>query len=213
VTRFPGGSVITLFVTYCVLTAAAFLYGDRCVAALLPLLAKEIDWLMPAEFSRQSLSLTASNGEPQIALQVVTTTTMMAPSQTVGVGAAAASTTLQAYALEHFALVFAILAAWPVRSLHRRIWLLALGVPCVLLSISLDIPFVLTGLLRELWLGHVAPVTVDTDPLIVYYRFLHRGGRIGLAVAAAVTAALTIAYPGQASNGSAACGAPSVEGS
>lgn len=185
-------SVVTLLAVYCGLTAVAFLWGNRLLAAFLPLLGTEIDWLLPAEFVRTSLSLGATNGQAQIVLDVATTVDIAVEGRTAQAGLPASSSTLQAYALQHIALVFSILAAWPAHSLRQRAWLLALGVPCVLISVSLDIPFVLTGLLRQLWLEQVSRAASGTDALVVYYEFMHRGGRIGLAVVVALTAALAV---------------------
>jgi hypothetical protein len=185
----------TLVITYMVLTTAGFIDGDRWLAAGMPLLAKEVDWLLPAEFTREAIGFTTANGQGQIALEAVTTTDLHAPGRTIAAGALLRSTTLKGYALQHAAIVFAILAAWPAGSLRRRALLVALGVPCALLSVSLDIPFVLTGLLRESWLQQVSPSLVATDPLVVYYSFLHRGGRIGLSIVLAIAAATTVSDP------------------
>ena len=192
-TRLPMHSIATLVVTYVVLTVAALLMGDQWLGAWLPLLAKQVDWLMPTEFARHALALTPGDG--QITLEAVTTVDLHAANRIIPAGTVARSATLKAYALQHAAIVFAILAAWPARSLGKRAWLLALGAPCILLCVSFDIPFVLVGLLRRIWLDPLATGHATADPLVVYGAFLQDGGRIGLSIAVAVAAATTVSDP------------------
>jgi hypothetical protein len=181
--------VATLVLAYSALTYAAYLGGQSYLSVWLPLLGAAIDWLLPADLVRHSLGLVQHGAERQIFLSVVTTVPIRVAGKVAAVGTEIQSATLQAYALHHVAIVLAIAAAWPVRSLGMRLRILAFAVLAILFSTLLDIPFVLVGLLRELWLQTLEPSRVATDPLVVYYTFLHRGGRLGLAVVAAVVAA------------------------
>src|SRR5262249_25536800 len=100
------------------------------------------------------------------------------------------SSTLQAYALYHPILAFALLAAWPVRTWGRRALLLALGVPSVLLSTSLDIPFVLTGHFQEIFVATPPTGPLPWDARMLDSSCLHNGGRFGLTLAVALAFAL-----------------------
>jgi len=186
--------VATVLLAYAALTCTAYLGSQGYLSVWLPLLGAAIDWLLPAELVRHSLGLVQHGAERQILLSVVTTVPIHVAGKTAPVGTEIHSATLQAYALHHVAIILAVAAAWPVRSLGLRLRVLACAVLSILFSTLLDIPFVLVGLLRELWLQMLEPAKLATDPLVVYYTFLHRGGRLGLAVVAAVVAA-TVATP------------------
>ena len=181
-----------LLVAYVVLTAAAYAAHALYMQAWLPLLAREIDWLLePMGFARKTLELVTEQGEQLISLDALATRPISyrhsVPPARIPVFFA---TTLQAYALLHPAVIYSILIAWPAESLRHRLSMLAWGLPCVVITTSLDFPFVLTGMIRTTVLERYAPERLAYDPVVVYSEFLHRGGRLGLAVTAAFVVAL-----------------------
>lgn len=181
---------------YSLLTLAAFWGGESYLAAWLPLLRVESAWLLPHGFIVDSIELVTSNGERLIALHIRSSTQLTFAHGNLPAGLKIHCTTLQAYALYHPVIAYAVLAAWPAVSVPRRLALLALGIPCVLITTSLDIPFVLTGLARELVLEHLEPERLGSDPGAVYYAFLHSGGRLGLAITGTLLAALAATRAG-----------------
>ena len=176
--------------TYVLLTLAALWIGDGYVTAWLPLLKIETQWLLPHGVLCDSVSLVTRNAQRLVEAHAVTTTHLTFENGVLPSGVGLKSSTLQAYVLSHPVIVYAILCAWPVGTWRARAKLLLFGVPCVLLTISLDIPFVLAGHARELILLQFAPDRADSDPLALYYSFMHGGGRTALAISGALLTAL-----------------------
>jgi len=183
------GASLVLLTAYALLTLAAFWIGDDYVAAWLPLLKLESRWLLPQGVLCDSVALVTRNAQRLVELHATTAAQLVFEHNVVPQGVLKSST-LQAYVLSHPVIVYAILAAWPVTDWSRRAKLLTLGVPCVLVTTSLDIPFVLAGQARELLFEQFAPDRAAGDPLAIYYSFMHGGGRIGLAISAALLTAL-----------------------
>jgi hypothetical protein len=82
--------------------------------------------------------------------------------------------------------MLSLLVAWPAASISRRIALLAIAVPLLLLVEMLDVPLVLLGSMDDLILANVAPGT--SSFLVVWMYFMNGGGRLALSVAAALAA-------------------------
>lgn len=183
---------------YVVLTTAASGFGELYLRAWLPIFRWELDATLQSRLASASLTLTQTGGQRLIVYDVLTTVPLRFGRTTAPAGTGFYSSTLQAYALHHAIIVFAMLAAWPVRSLRRRWLLLALGVPCVLVTTSLDIPFVLTGQFQELFVAGPAVGPLPWDARTLYYSFLHAGGRLGLAIVAATAVALCATHAGRA---------------
>jgi hypothetical protein len=178
---------------YILLTILSFSFGELYVAALLPVLKIESQWLSFNGLLCDSLTLVTRNARHLVQLRSVTTMEIGLENGALAAGAALRSTTLQAYVLCHPVVVYTVLAAWPVASWRSRIELLLWGIPCVLIITSLDIPFVLCGSIRDVIFGELAPERVDADPLILYFRFMDGGGRFGLAIVAALVTVLCVA--------------------
>lgn len=167
---------------------------DQYAAFLLPAIGHLSDVLLPAELARSTLGLAVRDGQSLIALDAVLVAPLQVGTKVVPAGAPLGVTTLAVYAVQQPALIYAVLAAWPCRSLATRGALLALGLPAAVVATLLDIPFVLAGQAHELLLD--AGVTEGTSrSLAVYFAFLHRGGRAALAIAIAVAIALALGQP------------------
>jgi hypothetical protein len=183
---------LVLLATYALLTLAAFWISEGYVTAWLPLLKLESQWLLPRGLLCESVALVTRNTQRLVELHAITAVQLDHDVLPPGVGLK--STTLQAYVLSHPVIVYAILAAWPVADWRGRATLLMLGAPCVLVTTSLDIPFVLAGHARSLILEQFAPGRADSDPLVLYYSFMHGGGRLGLAISGALLTALVATH-------------------
>jgi hypothetical protein len=119
------------------------------VSAWLPLLAAETAWLLPPGFVAQSIEPITKDGERLVVVHARTTAVAF-PHGVLPSDKTFDISTLQAYLLFHAVVALSILAAWSVAgSARRRIALLLVGVPCVLVTTSLDVPFVLAGLARS----------------------------------------------------------------
>ncbi len=186
VTRPYARAALTLLAAYVLLTAAAYWAGELYLAPWLPWLRIERYWLLPPGIAAQSLELATVKGDHVFVLEAQTTMPLAHAGRNLPAGLALSCSTLQAYALHHAVIVFSVLVAWPMSSLRQRIAMLALGIPCVLLTTSLDIPFVLAGLVQDLLLANLAPERLGADPRALYYELMHGGGRIGVALAVAV---------------------------
>jgi hypothetical protein len=82
--------------------------------------------------------------------------------------------------------MLSLLVAWPVTSITRRIALLCMSVPLLLLVEMLDVPMVLLGSIEDLILANVAPDT--TSFLVGWMNLMNGGGRLALSIAAALAA-------------------------
>jgi hypothetical protein len=182
--------LLALVAVYATLTSVSFADGERYLSVWLRLLLVETSRLLPDGFEADSIALTNSEGKRLIVVETRTTLALY-PRGILLPGQMYELSTLQAYALAHTVLVFAILAAWPAGgSLRRRLVLLLLGVPCVLISTSLDIPFVLAGSARSYVIHAFDSDRAGSDAWVLYAGFLNRGGRFGLIVALALLAAV-----------------------
>jgi hypothetical protein len=95
-----------------------------------------------------------------------------------------------------------LLLLWPVRSYRERLWLLALGIPIFL---CLETATTVCQLLNPLAYGS-AVLAGDPDPITwweLWSRFLEAGGRVVLALAAAlITITTTVRFAPHAAVGS-----------
>jgi hypothetical protein len=186
-------AVRTLFGVGAYACVSAVVYagrGDYLAVLLLPI-RPVVDALLPEGIALMTLELAADRGQELIALEVALVEPLQVGSRVVPAGETIDATTLAAYALQHPALIYAALVAWPCRSFAAHVVLLALGIPAVVGATLLDIPFVLAGLVHELLLD--AGVTdVASRSVALYYECLHRGGRAALALAVAVGLGLAV---------------------
>src|SRR5215831_628122 len=150
-------TALVLLGSYLALTVAAFFFGELYGSAWLPLLRIECGALLPDWLTGAVVKLLARNGQHLVELHVVTAKANVFPLGELPANIGLHSSTLQAYLTSHPVLIFSVLAAWPVESTRQRLVLLALGGPCVLVTTSLDIPFVLVGQLQDLILDNLAP--------------------------------------------------------
>jgi hypothetical protein len=188
-TSLPG-RLLLLAACYVTITLGGMRAAHQYAALWLPLLAVEVDALLPRDVVRRRIDLEQQRGQRLFVLHVETTAPVNVGAVTLPAGFAVSGATLQAYALHHVAIVVCVLVAWPVRT-HRQRWrLLCLAVPCIAASTSLDLPFVLTGVIRDALLAEFAPGLREADLPALYFSFLHRGGRTGLALAIAAGAAV-----------------------
>jgi hypothetical protein len=171
--------------------AAVVAYAARAefLAALLPPIGWIVDALLPDGIARTMLAVVQNGGQSLIALDVALTRPMQTGSTLVPLGETIHATTLAAYALQHVALVYAVLVAWPVSGARARAAMLLVGLPAVTAAVLLDIPFVLAGLVHDLLIDAGAAEKASSG-LALYYEFLHRGGRAGLSIAVAVAVCL-----------------------
>jgi hypothetical protein len=142
--------------------------------------------------ARTGLGMVLGDGQGLVALDAALTRPLQARAGLVPAGEVLHVTTLAAYAVQHVALIYAVLAAWPVRTIGTRAALLSVGLPGVAAATLLDIPFVLAGLAHELLLDAGA-TDAASRALAVYYEFIQRGGRPGLAIAVSLAICLPFA--------------------
>lgn len=170
---------------YTAASVVAYAASDYYLEILMPAIGAIVDALLPDGVVRTALGVTVKGSQELVALDAALTEPLRVGGIIVPAGEAIDATTLVAYALQPIALVYAVLAAWPTGGAPARATLLALGLPAVMLATLLDIPFVLAGLVHNVLLD--AGVTDGTSrTLAIYYEFLHRGGRLGLAIAVAI---------------------------
>ena len=173
---------------YLLLLVLSVQYGQRYVELLLPLYHWEIGWCAP-DYRIQSLLLQDNRGEAVVALKLKLVQYSFVGGHLLPPGGEVTSSTLTGHALQHGLLMLSLLVAWPMRGMKRRIALLVIAVPFLLLVEMLDVPLVLLGSIEDLILTNVAPTT--NSLLVNWMNFLNGGGRLALAIVA-VTASVGI---------------------
>jgi hypothetical protein len=167
--------------TAALLGAAAAMWGDALLRAMLPALALAIAWLEPA-FALQHLDLVQTPAGSRVRAQV-----MLAHTIVVGQGVIVPHPLGQAFAWVpataawQLPLLMAVtVAAYPARNWRewpRRGCAFVLAVPALAV---LDLPVVLTA---EFWRPLMAVHDVDGWQLhVVWSDFLHQGGRVCVAL-------------------------------
>lgn len=182
-------SAAMLVATYTGASVLAYLHRAWYLDSLLPAIGVVIDRLLPQEVERAALTIVGD--QTQIMLEATLLQPLQIGREFVPYGEVVSTSTLGGYALHHVAIILAVLVAWPARTLVQRATLLALAPPTILLATLLDIPFVLAGLVHQLFLD-VGVRDFASPSLAVYYEFVHRGGRAGLSISLAFAAGFSV---------------------
>lgn len=170
---------------YLALLGLSLQFGQHYVEFLLPLYRWEIGGLSP-DCNIASLVLEDYRGEAVVALTLDLVRHSVVAGHILPPGGSISSSTLAGHALQHPLLMLSLLVAWPAASLPRRITLLAIAVPFLLLVEMLDVPLVLLGSIEDLIVANIAPDS--TSFLVAWMNFLNGGGRLALSIAAALAA-------------------------
>ena len=178
-------SAALFLAAYLVLLGLSLQFGPHYVEFLLPLYRWEIAALTP-DYRIASLALADNRGETVVAVTLDLIRYIVVAGHAIAPGGTNSSSTLAGHALQHPLLMLSLLAAWPARSVARRLALLAIALPFLLLVEMLDVPLVLLGSIDDLILANVAPGT--SSFLVVWMYFMNGGGRLALSIAAALAA-------------------------
>lgn len=170
---------------YLALLLLSMQYGQRYVELLLPLYRWEIGWCAP-DYRILSLGIQDDRGEAVVALNLKLIQYTFVGGQLLPPGGEISSSTLAGHVLQHALLMLSLIVAWPAASLSRRIALLGVAVPLIVLVELLDVPLVLLGSIEDLLLANVAPTAGSL--LVSWMNFLNGGGRLALSIAAALAA-------------------------
>lgn len=170
---------------YLALLGLSLQFGPHCVEFLLPLYRWEIAALTP-NYHIASLALADNRGETVVAVTLDLVRYIVVAGQAISPGGNISSSTLAGHALQPPLLMLSLLAAWPAASIFRRMALLAVAAPFLLLVEMLDVPLVLLGSIDDLILANVAPGT--SSFLVAWMYFMNGGGRLALSIAAALAA-------------------------
>lgn len=172
---------------YAGLLTAAWALGADYVSLMLPWYRIAFARIAP-DYAVLALTLVQQSGGDVIALSAQTRAPISAGGFVVPPGVAVASSTLAGHAVQHPLFLFGVLLAWPGLGIPRRLTLVALALPLLLVVEFLDIPFVLAGALRETLLAQTQPAALMYSPAVIWLHFLNGGGRIVLSLAAAMLA-------------------------
>jgi len=178
-------SAALFLAAYLALLGLSLQFGPHYVEFLLPLYRWEIAALTP-DYRIASLALADNRGETVVAVTLDLVRYIVVAGQALPPGGNISSSTLAGHALQHPLLMLSLLVAWPAAGISRRIALLAIALPFLLLVEMLDVPLVLLGSIDDLILANVAPGT--SSFLVVWMYFMNGGGRLALSVAAALAA-------------------------
>jgi hypothetical protein len=178
---------LRLLLAWGLLTGLAYAFGEHYGRLVIPVYREAVSVLAP-EYRIHALELREQGGQRYFSLQVYTREGIRKGEVTLRPGIGLSSQTLLGHALQHPILIFGLLLAWPVAGLARRALLLLLGVPALVVVEFLDVPLVLLGSLEDLILANVAPELLEDSPRVLAMHFMNTGGRLALAVAAALLA-------------------------
>jgi hypothetical protein len=162
-------------------------YGQRLIEMLLPLLQSELYWV-DDNYRILKLSLTTQGSDSVIRLDVALARFVVVGMHVIAPDPRghAVVTTLASSVLRPLIIGLALLAAWPVQRMLQYLWRFGIGVLLLLVVLPLDVPFVLLG---EVWeLLRMAKAQNSFSLLISWKNFLQDGGRLALALCAAIVA-------------------------
>ncbi len=186
--RSPGLLILArLTVAYGALTAILYSGGQAYSRLWSDVFARQIEWLQD-DFYGSTVSLTRVDGHGAFRFDAQVTPALATRFEEVPAGAQVWADTLEGYAHLHLIVIFSLLCAWPAGSWRQRCILLATGIPAVALSTSLDIPFALSGVALSEVYTVLDPALLESDPLVIYFEFLQRGGRLLLPLLSAAFA-------------------------
>jgi hypothetical protein len=188
---------VVFMLVYLLLLVLTVQFGQRYVELLLPLFRWEISWCAP-DYLIESLLLQDYRGEDVVALKLKLVQYSFSAGHLLPPGGEISSSTLSGHVLQHVVLMLSLLVAWPIGGIKRRIALLGIALPLMLLVEMLDVPLVLLGSIEDLVLANVAPTA--NSFLVSWMNFINGGGRLALSIAAVIAAngvARILAYSGR----------------
>jgi len=188
--------------TFLFVAATSFLlmlnhwYGQQLIETLLPLFRSELLWL-DDNYRILRFDLATQDSDSVIRLDVTLARFVVVGSHVISPDPRghAVVTTLASSILRPAIFGLALLAVWPVQRTRQYIWRFVIGMPLLLMLLPLDVPLVLLG---ELWELLIAANTPRNFSLLIAWKdFLQGGGRLALALCAAlVTIAIAKKLPG-----------------
>ena len=179
---------------YLVLSIATHFCGDFLIRLQLPIYSAVIN-LASSELQLDSIALKQRDGEnrgkddfsvKEVVAVVHNTQAMQFQKGTMPANIPIKLSTPQGYPLQHPLIIFSILLAWPYICGFKKLLLLLISVPFLLLVSAIDIPFVLLGSGYDLIYSTLEPQLIKSSWYIGYMDFLNGGGRIALSIAAAI---------------------------
>jgi hypothetical protein len=183
---------LMLAAAYGVLLAAAYLAGNACLDALIPVYRWEIGWLS-VDWRITDFRLAQSHGEQVYSLGLEQVNYLFAGSRLLPPGGSVSSSTLAGHTLQQAVIFLGLVFAWPASGLASRIARSAAGMPLLLLAVMLDVPLVLIGSVDDLIHANLAPGS--STFFMAWMNFMNGGGRHAIAVAAALCCVAL--YPGK----------------
>lgn len=173
-------------------------FGQEIIEALMPWLRWELHRL-DDNYRILQLGLATQGGDSVIRLEVTLDRFIVVGKHVVApdLRGRAVVSTLSLSVLRPMLIGLALLLAWPVQRSAQYLWRLLFGVLLLLLLLPLDVPFVLLGEVWELMIAAGDPGSFSV--LIIWKDFLQGGGRLALAICAAL-AAIALAHQCSPSN-------------
>lgn len=163
-------------------------YGTQIASGLLPLLRWEVTLIAP-QYRLIDLRVVRQQGEDIVKANVVTRRPLRIAGRAVPAGIPMECSTLVGHLLQPLiVLLSAVTATCLLRrgNLPAALFLTFMAAGFVIL---IDVPFVLVGALEDVVSSVMAPPQSKHSPWVVWMDFLNGGGRLALALAAALTVA------------------------
>jgi hypothetical protein len=185
-----GAGWLALFLTY----------GTQIASGLLPLLRWEITLIAP-QYRLIDLRVVRQAGEEIVKADVVTRHPLRIAGRAVAAGIPMECSTLVGHLLQPLILLLStVTAACLVRrgNLPVALFLTFIAAGLVIL---IDVPFVLVGALEDVVSSVTSPPQTGHSPWVMWMDFLNGGGRLALALAAALTVAAVTRESGSTKSG------------
>ncbi len=186
-------TILWLLVVWAGVTLAAWNSSHIYGRSVLPVYAWSIKHISN-HYRVQSLRIEKQGGEWVFKLNALTTGVRQVGRGAIPDGISLSSSTLLAHALQHVIVIYTLLLIWPVVTVWRKLTLLVLSLPYLVLVEILDVPFVLLGAMDDLLLSNFIPSAIASSFFISWMNTMNSGGRLALSLIAAAATILTWRY-------------------
>ena len=178
-------ALIRLVVTVALGLLLVETHGSSLLQSLVPPFRAEISALTP-DLRITKLEIGQNRGQTVYALEAATARYLAVGSRAIPGGVGMTASTLAGHVYQVPLVVFVVVLSWPGLGWARRLLAVMFAFPACALVLSLDVPFVLAGSLRD-----VIDQIFDPgawSPLSAWMNTLNGGGRLALSLFAGVSA-------------------------
>lgn len=181
----PLKYILMLFASSIVWLTVFLTNSNHIISSLLPLLHWELTLIAP-QYQLNELRVIHQGGESIIKADVTTRHSLQIAGQLVPANTSMSSSTLAGHLLQPLILLLSAITTTCLLHRNKILMILFFTLSAGSLLILLDVPFILVGALDDLLISTISPAQSGHSFWIMWMNFLNAGGRLALAVAAAL---------------------------